>query len=105
MVIFSIMIILFVTECHLTALKKNTNIELTSELDFVSEALRFCDGKEKENFCSDENLSIMFGIENQRLKVLEIQNGVKNMVKKVVENLWNIKYRGYSVVRHWPVAI
>ena len=95
-IIFSIIIIVFLS-IHVTTLKNNINIKLTSQLDFVSEALRFCNGKAKKNFCSDQSLRIMFEIEKQRLKLLEIRHGITNMVKKIVESIWGIELRRYSL--------
>ena len=69
------------------------NAKSTSKLDFVNEAIRFCSGKEKENFCSDQNLKLMFEIEKQRKRELELKRGILGMVKNIIQKMWGYKYK------------
>ena len=76
-----------------TAFSIPTHAESASKIDFVNEAIRFCSGKQKEDFCSDENLKLMFKIEKKRKRELELKLGILGMVTKIIQNIWGFEYK------------
>ena len=56
---------------------------VASEIDFISLATKYCHGR-KKNFCSEENLKIMFEIEKKRL---EMKYQIYRMQNQIITNI------------------
>ena len=72
----------YVASIRVSQQKTNDPFEM-SAINFRNGVIEFCSGKPALNFCSAENLSLMFAIEDNRQKMMRMKNQIISKVFKI----------------------
>ena len=65
----------------------SNSMSTKQELDFKSLVEKFCGSNREGFFCSNQNLKLMFEIEEKRQKERELAHQLKRMEQQIIKNI------------------
>ena len=60
------------------------------EINFETQVKKYCLNKPSVNFCSEQHIDIMLGIERKRVEMLELARQLKRMENEIVKKVFKI---------------